>query len=112
MPTDLLIGTDLDIEIDETNDLGTVSGIQQLEQSVAIDVLDVTQNFVGSNLSGGRVGLLEQRVQESLENDEQLTEVVDVVLQSYNKDTGTIEMEIIVLENENFVIELENLGDA
>jgi len=110
MTTDLLIDEDLDIVIDTTNDLGTVSGIQQLEQSVAIDVLDVTRQFVGSRLTGSQVGLLEERVLRSLEDDEQVGEVLDVVVSQYDEAAQSVTMEIIVLEDENFEIELQNLG--
>ena len=110
MTTDLLIDEDLDIVIDTTNDLGTVSGIQQLEQSVAIDVLDVTRQFVGSRLTGSQIGLLEERVLRSLEDDEQVGEVLDVVVSQYNEAAQSVTMEIIVLEDENFEIELQNLG--
>jgi len=110
MTTDLLIDEQLDTVIDTTNDLGTVSGIQQLEQSVAIDVLDVTRQFVGSRLSGEQVGLLEERVLRSLQTDEQVGEVLDVVVSEYDKGSQTVTMEIIVLEEENFEIELQNLG--
>ena len=110
MTTDLLIDEDLDIVIDTTNDLGTVSGIQQLEQSVAIDVLDVTRQFVGSRLTGGQIGLLEERVLRSLEDDEQVGEVLDVVVLQYDEAAQSVTMEIIVLEDENFEIELQNLG--
>jgi len=112
MTTDLLIDEELDTVIDTTNDLGTVSGIQQLEQSVAIDVLDVTRQFVGSSLTGEQVGLLEERVLRSLEDDEQVGEVLDVVVSQYDRATQTVTMEIIVLEDENFSIELQNLGDT
>jgi len=112
MTTDLLIDEELDTVIDTTNDLGTVSGIQQLEQSVAIDVLDVTRRFVGSSLTGEQVGLLEERVLRSLEDDEQVGEVLDVVVSQYDRETQTVTMEIIVLEDENFEIELQNLGDT
>jgi len=110
MTTDLLIDEELDIVIDTTNDLGTVSGIQQLEQSVAIDVLDVTRQFVGSRLTGSQVGLLEERVLRSLEDDEQVGEVLDVVVSQYDEAAQSVTMEIIVLEDENFEIELQNLG--
>ena len=110
MTTDLLIDEELDIVIDTTNDLGTVSGIQQLEQSVAIDVLDVTRQFVGSRLTGSQIGLLEERVLRSLEDDEQVGEVLDVVVSQYNEAAQSVTMEIIVLEDENFEIELQNLG--
>jgi len=110
MTTDLLIDEDLDIVIDTTNDLGTVSGIQQLEQSVAIDVLDVTRQFVGSRLTGSQIGLLEERVLRSLEDDEQVGEVLDVVVSQYDEAAQSVTMEIIVLEDENFEIELQNLG--
>jgi len=112
MTTDLLIDEQLDTVIDTTNDLGTVRGIQQLEQSVAIDVLDVTRQFVGSSLTGEQVGLLEERVLRSLEDDEQVGEVIDVVVSQYDEAAQSVTMEIIVLEDESFSIELQNLGDT
>lgn len=110
MPVDLKINNDLDTVIDTTNDLGTISSIQQLEQSVAIDVLDVTSQFIGSKLTGEQVGLLEERVLRSIQKDEQIGQVLDVVVSEYDKGSQSVTMEIVVLEDDNFEIELQNLG--
>lgn len=110
MTTDLLIGTDLDTEVDGANDLATVSGLQQLEQSVAIDVLSITRQFIGTKITGEQIGLLEERVRQSLADDEQLGTILDVIVREYDETTNEITMEVVVLENEDFDITISNFG--
>lgn len=105
-PTDILLTEDMDIRLDAANDLATISGIQQLEQSVALDVLDVLQQFVGNRLTGQNVGLLEEQVTSALQRDEQLSEVQTVNVRTYNEESGVVEAEVHVVGDDNFTLEL------
>lgn len=105
-PTDLLLTEDMDIRLDASNDLATISGQRQLEQSVVLDVFDVLQDFVGERLTGQAVGRLEERVMDALQRDEQLSEIQTVDLREYNKESGTVTMYITVVGDEDFSLEL------
>lgn len=105
-PTDLAVTEDLDLYIDGSNDLATISGLGQLQQSVALDVLDVTREFVGGRLTGRNVGLLEERVQRSLERDEQLSQVKTVNVVEYDRSDESVTMEVLVIDDEDFEITL------
>jgi hypothetical protein len=105
-PVDLLLTEELDIRLDASNDLATISGEQQLEQSVALDVLDETQNFVGGRLTGENIGLLEERMRESLSADEQVADVQTVNIIEYNQESGQITAEVLVIDDEDFNINI------
>jgi hypothetical protein len=105
-PVDLLLTEELDIRLDASNDLATISGEQQLEQSVALDVLDETQNFVGGRLTGENIGLLEERMRESLSEDEQIADVQTVNIIEYNQESGQITAEVLVIDDEDFNINI------
>lgn len=105
-PTDLLLTEDLDIRLDAANDIATISGEQQLEQSVALDVMDETKNFVGGRLTGENLGLLEERIRESLAQDEQVADVQTVNIVEYNQESGQITANILVIDDEDFTIEI------
>lgn len=106
-PTDLDLNSDKDIHIDAANDLATVSGIRQLTQSVAIDAMDEIQDFIGGRVTGKNVGLLEERLRQGLNDDPQLSEVRSVNLTEYDKQAGTITIEILTIENEDFTLEVD-----
>lgn len=105
MVTDLRINDDLDVYLDGANDLATISGLEQLEQSTALDVLNQVQQFSGGRLTGTNVGLLEERVRRSLESDPQIDTVVDVSVTDYNRNTGAVALDVRVTDS-NFTIEL------
>jgi len=57
-------------------------------------------------LTGTNVGLLEERVRTSLESDPQIENVVNVSVAEYNTDTGAVQLDVVVTNNEDFTIEL------
>lgn len=103
-PTDLDLTSDRDIHLDGGNDLATTSGLSQLEQSVGIDVLDATQEFVGEPLTGQSLGLLEERLRQSLNQDEQLDGVTTVNVEEYDRRTGSVTFTVVVSQDEDFTI--------
>lgn len=106
MVTDVAVDENLDIFIDDTNDIGVVTGSEQLEQSVALDILDVTRDFVGRRLSANNVGILEERIRQSLESDEQLGPIESVVVEEYNRQNNTIVSTVRTRANNEFELEV------
>lgn len=106
-PTDLDLNEYKDIHLDSTNDLTVTSGVEQLQQSVAIDVLDELQDLIAGRLSGTNIGQLERRIASGLNDDPQVGTVRNVSIDTFNRETGTIEITANVIENENFTLEIE-----
>jgi hypothetical protein len=102
MVTDIALSQDKDIHLDDGNDLALVSGQQQLQQSVAIDVFDELQDFVAGRITGQEVGLLEERIRVGLNEDPQVGEIVRVNVTEYNQTSSTIDVEVQVADNEDF----------
>lgn len=105
-PTDLDLDDSKDIHLDGANDLATVSGVDQLSQSVAIDVMDEIQDFIGGRVTGKNIGLLEERIRQGLNDDPQLSEVQSVNIEEYDRRDNSITMEIVTIKNADFTIEV------
>ena len=105
-PEDIQIDETRDIFLDGANDIATIGGIGQLEQSVALDVMDELQDFVGSNLTGTDVGKIEARVRQSLDDDPQIADVRSVTIERYNKTTNALTMSVTTTANNDFTLEL------
>lgn len=106
MVTDLRVNDDIDVYIDQANDLATISGIEQLEQSTGLDVLNQVRQFSGGKLTGESVGLLEERVRVSLQSDPQIDRIITVSVSEYNRETGDVALDVVATENDDFTIEL------
>jgi len=103
-PTDLDLDPDKDIHLDGANDLALVSGVDQLKQSVAIDVMDEIQDFIGGRVTGRNIGLLEERLRQAFNDDPQLDEVVSVNITQYDQRTNELTIEAKTIENEEFTL--------
>jgi len=106
-PTDLQLTDDLDIRLDQSNDLATQGGIRQLEQSLALDALEITIDFVGEQLNGTQLGLLESQVEQAINEDEQIADVRSIDIESFDPNIGRVEIAIQTTQNENFTIEAD-----
>jgi hypothetical protein len=106
-PTDLDLGNDKDIHLDSGNDLALTGGVQQLQQSVAIDVMDELDEFISGRLNGENIGLLEESLREALNDDPQLSEVRNVIIQEFNRESGIVSIDVHVVENEDFSLSVE-----
>lgn len=103
-PTDLDLESDKDIHLDGANDLALVSGKAQLEQSVAIDVMDEIQAFIGGRVTGQNIGLLEEVLREALEDDPQLEDIRSINIEEYNRQTEKLTISIVTTENDEFTL--------
>lgn len=105
-PTDLDLNEDKDIHLDGANDLATTSGVEQLQQSVGIDVMDELRDFVAGRLTGGNIGSLEERIRQGLDDDPQLSDVRNVTIEQFDRRTDTVEITVSVVENADFTLEV------
>lgn len=105
-PTDLELNETKDIQLDASNDLALVSGKSQLQQSVAIDVIDELQDLISGRLTGKNIGILEERIRNSLDEDPQVGDVRTVTIQSFDRQTGSVEIDVTLVRNEDFTLEI------
>lgn len=105
--TDIAIDEHRDIYIDGANDLATISGKPNLEQSIALSTLDVTRRYIGRKVTAEDLGLLEERVREYLEQDPHIGSIVSVETETFNRDSGIVTMRVELTESESFTVELE-----
>lgn len=105
-PTDLDLNSDKDIHLDDANDLAVVGGLGQLQQSVAIDAMDVTQDFIGRALTGSSVGLLEEQLFQSIADDPQVEDPTRVDVTTYDRGNQSVIAEVETRADETFEIEV------
>lgn len=106
-PTDLDLNQQKDIHLDGANDLATTSGVQQLEQSVGIDVMDELKDFVAGRLTGPNIGRLEERIRKGLDDDPQIASVRSVDLEVFDRQSNTVEITVHTVENKDFSLQVE-----
>ena len=104
--TDIHLDGDRDIHLDDANDLALVSGRRNLEQSVMIAVGGAIERFVGGNIDGTTVSLLEERIRQALDVDPQIETVRSVSVEQFDRRNDTITLDVSVGENEDFTIEV------
>jgi len=105
-PTDLDINEEKDVHLDASNDLATTSGIEQLQQSVGIDVIDELRDFVAGRLTGENIGQLEEAIRRGLDEDPQLASVQNVKIDTFNRSTSTVKIDVTVVQDDNFSLEI------
>lgn len=105
-PTDLELDETKDIRLDASNDLSLVSGEQQLQQSVAIDVMDEVRGLLSRGLTGKGIGLLEERVRSGLEQDPQVGAVRSVSVESFDRASASVQIDVTLVRNEDFTLNL------
>lgn len=103
---DISLNSGKDIHLDDANDLALVSGRDNLEQSVAIAAGDAIERFVGGNIDGTTVALLEERIRQALDADPQVESVQSVTVEQFDKRNNSISLDVTVEENENFSIQV------
>lgn len=103
--TDLLIDRN-DIRLNKTNDIALVDGIENVKQSVALDVRDITHFAIGSNINANTIYDVTAAIERSLAADPQITAPTTVELQSINKDANELQFDITTRDNEGFTLDL------
>lgn len=105
-PSDLDLNQNRDIHLNGANDLALTSGVENLQQSVGIDVMDELSDFVAGRLTGENIGRLEERIRDGLDSDPQLSDVRNVTIDQFDRQTDTVEISVHVVENEDFTLEV------
>lgn len=103
-PTDIDLNEGKDVHLDAGNDIALTSGVDQLQQSIAIDADDELQAFVSGRLNGENIGRLEEAIRQGLDEDPQLSSVQDVTLNTFDRKNSIVKMDVTVVENKNFTL--------
>lgn len=103
--TDLKINNE-DITLTEQGDLDLISGFDDVLQSVALDVRDVTHFEVGNQLTELNIYDMMDAIKRSLRNDPQITEPISVEPTQINEETNEITFTVTTHDNENFSLDI------
>lgn len=95
-----------DIGLDDGGDLAFVTGMDNVKQSVALDIRDVTHFDVGGTLTSDTTFALRDEIKRSLQTDPQITTPITVELDSVDKNAGVVNFAITTRDNEEFTIDM------
>jgi len=90
MPFDIAIDGNGDSYLDSGNDLAIVDGNSRLEQHVYLNVAEDVLQLLGQRLNGDVIAEAEELIRESLNDAEDIDEVVSVSIDEYDPSTNSI----------------------
>lgn len=97
---------DRQVFVDDTGDLAVTSGIETVEQSLALNAGDVLRPLIGEPIEDETFGDVEATLQERLQNDPQVEGPQRVSVTQVNRSTGTVSVEIFTTFNDSFTLEV------
>lgn len=103
--TDLRIAGE-DITLTEQGDLDLVNGFDNVVQSVALDVRDVTHFEIGNQLTELNIYNVKDAIKRSLHNDPQITTPITVEPTQINEQTNEVTFSVTTHDNENFSLDI------
>lgn len=92
--TDVALDDDRQISLGHTGDLDTVSGIDDVEQSVGINAGRVVRPLIGEPLDDTTFARIEARLEEIIADDPQIEGVNSVDITEVNTSAGTVNVRI------------------
>lgn len=95
-----------DIILNEQGDVDLVSGFENVKQSVALDVRDVTNFQVGSFITETAIYEIQNSITQSLINDPQVSNPISVSPSLINTEENEIEFEVTLQDNNTFTLDL------
>lgn len=104
--TDIEMDRDRQVFVGPDGDLSLVSGIANVEQSLAISAGDVLRPLIGEPIQDSTFADTEATLTEILQDDPQLESVNRVSIDRVNTTTGVVYVEIFVEYNNSFTAEV------
>lgn len=101
---DLKVDKDRQVFVGDDGDLATVSGIDDVKQSLMLNAGDVLRPLVGEPLTDTTFADAEAEVLERLQRDPQVTGPNRVEITRVNTTTGEVFVEVFTTYNESFEI--------
>ena len=102
--TDLEVNEDRQVHLGQDNDLSTVTGIDTVKQSLALNAGDVLRPLIGEPIQDSTFADAEAEITERLQEDPQVEGPDRVDITRVNTSTGTVFVEVFTSYNESFEI--------
>lgn len=93
---DIEVFSDQDTRLDETGDLPLITGVPNIKQSLALDVLNETESRIAQRITNSTVNGLQGDIQTALQNDPQVDTIESIEVLSTNEQTNEIEIGVTV----------------
>jgi hypothetical protein len=106
MTFDIEIDRDRDAVFDDTNDLKLVTGTDRAAQSIAISASDEVFDIVGGRVTGKNIGYLEEHIRRGLNEDNDVDEVVEVTIDTFDRNENRVEATAHVVGGDAFNVEV------
>jgi hypothetical protein len=106
MNRDLKLNVDKHVGVDGEGDLATTSGVETIEQSIAINLSEPAQEVIGNRTSGATIERFESRISELPAVDEAVSRVVDVSVEQIDTRDNTIAVAVRALSDEDVLLEV------
>lgn len=104
--TDIRLTEDRDVAFDDTGDIAVVSGQDNVNQQIGMDVLDITHDTVGDALTATNIERLRSAIQTALDEDEQVDDVHGVSVKSIGDNDQSISFDVRVSPDTSFTLTL------
>lgn len=88
-------------------DIQTVTGTENIEQSLAILVRDEIDDVIGKTITPGTLAEMEDALSQAVSRDPQVTGIVSLSITEINKQDNTISVKAETSEDETFVSEID-----
>lgn len=95
-----------DLYFDDGGSFERVNGIDNVMQSVALDVRDTVQSSIGGMLTTDVVFELEQQIHNAMLADPQVSDPISVSATSVNRETNALTFTVTVRDNEEFTVDM------
>lgn len=101
---DLRLDDNRQVEIGGDGDFRLTSGVETVEQSVAIEAGAVLRPLIGEPLTGTTYEDVQEELRQILSRDPQIETVQRVEIVTVNRSDGTVTIEVFVSYNNSFEI--------
>lgn len=103
---DLYLNSDREFEVGQDGDLRTVTGFDNVEQSLGIFAGNAVRDLIGQPIDGATLSKVESRLQDELERERYLDDIQRVDVTEINETTGTVSVDVFVSYDESLTFEV------
>lgn len=96
----IFLTKDWDFEVNNTGDIRTISGLDELEKDVAFQLASNLDQFIGSRITNEQANDIAIETQQQLSADPRIAAVLDLTVQFPDGDPDTVEVIATVRDTE------------
>lgn len=104
--TDLHLDGDRQVHVGGDNDLETVHGLENVEQSAGIDAGDAVRPLLGQSIDRSTLEKIESDLARALRQDPQLADVKRVEIEEVDRRNNTVVVRAFVGLNNEFTLNI------